>query len=45
MTWTASASAGSGATTAWSFSGWGTGIEVSEQLGSPSDDGPGGNPC
>ena len=45
MTWTASASADSGSTTSWSFSGWDTGIAISEQLGSPSDNGPGGNPC
>jgi hypothetical protein len=45
MTWTASASAGNGGTTSWSFSGWGVPVLVSEQLGSPSDNGPGGNPC
>jgi hypothetical protein len=45
MTWTAIASADSGSTTSWSFSGWDTDIAISEQLGSTSDGGPGGNPC
>ena len=45
MTWTASASAGNGGTTSWSFSDWGMGVAIAEQLGSPSDGGPGGNPC
>jgi hypothetical protein len=45
VTWAASASADSGSTTSWSFSGWGSAVAVIEQLGSPSDNGPGGNPC
>jgi hypothetical protein len=45
MTWTASASAGNGGATSWSFSGWGIQVLIAEQLGSPSDGGPGGNPC
>jgi hypothetical protein len=45
VTWNASASADNGSTTSWSFSGWGIAVAVSEQLGSPSDGGPGGNPC
>jgi hypothetical protein len=45
LTWTAIASADTGSTTSWSFSGWGVAVAVSEQLGSPSDGGPGGNPC
>ena len=45
MTWTASASAGNGGTTSWSFSDWGGAVAIAEQLGSPSDGGPGGNPC
>jgi hypothetical protein len=45
MTWTSSASDGNGGTTSWSFSNWGIGLAIAEQLGSPSDGGPGGNPC
>ena len=45
MAWTTSASAGSGSTTSWSFSDWGTSAAVSAPSGSPADNGPGGNPC
>jgi len=44
-TWTSSDYSDNGSHLSWSFSDWGTTATVRPPGGSPSDNGPGGNPC
>ncbi len=45
VTWTSSQSTANGSRLSWSFADWGASAEVTPPPGSPSDNGPGGNPC